>query len=897
MEEEDSYLSSFTSPVKRPEDPRMEEEEEDPLLPKFTTPIKLPENPFDFTPEFDKSSASSSPISPFLKTNSSSYPWISYNRSYDEPTGMGAALINLGNTCFLNAILQCFTHTVPFVQSLRSCHHPTPCDRSIEGFCVLCAMRDHVEHSLSSSGRKIEPSRFVYNIKLSSSFLRNRQEDAHEFLQSLLDKLDGCGVNLSVIEQSSFDQEESFVKKIFGGRLRSQVQCCSCGHCSDTFEPWNDLSLEIEDVDSLPTALESFTKVERIEDAKYTCENCKKEVLVVKKHLTLEKTPTVVAFHLKRFKSVGSYVEKIDKHVDYPLELDLLPYKSSQENTDVDSKYELYGVVVHSGISISSGHYYCFIRSSPQKWHKLNDAQVMTVTEELVLSQEAYILFYAKQGTPWFSTLMESQKQCVHTSPNSVLDDVHDCSTLPVEESNITRVEDDAEKIPAVLHAFCDELDKASENVEDCPQTPSPPKRNKFESVAEKGNEMPPSPEIYAKDPPEDSYTIPRGHLSLKKQTPSARVVDKSMEDSKRREAMRLTRSMPSSRAMKFQACMLGSLSEGPINKKRRRLTGGLGREKNSPSGMAMERPNTPFAFGLVPSPQQPNHDSSAPQPQPQPPADYPSLEPHPQQASYDSSAPQPQQPAGYPSLEPHPQQTSYDPRAPQPQQPGHPPMPMAPQPQQPGYAPLPGQPLPNPSPLPLTSGPISVIGQHFCAPYPIDLTIAEKSLSFGEGNFNVTDVNGNLLFQVKGVIFSFTDKRVLRDVAGNPLVTLRQKTLTAHRRWEVYRGESTELLFSVKKSSIIQFTTNLEVYLASNPTKDQCDFKIKGSWGERSCVVYHGNTKNILAQMHKKLNIQSVLFGKDQFGVTVYPHIDYAFIVSLIVILYEINMDRSGQD
>ncbi|PIA33943.1 hypothetical protein AQUCO_03900065v1 [Aquilegia coerulea] len=261
---------------------------------------------------------------------------------------------------------------------------------------------------------------------------------------------------------------------------------------------------------------------------------------------------------------------------------------------------------------------------------------------------------------------------------------------------------------------------------------------------------------------------------------------------------------------------------------------------------MAMDRPNdAPLAFDMAPHPQQP-----------------------PQQAGYAPMAPQPHEP-------------NYDPSA-----------------SQPGYPPYPGQPLPNPTPpLPLTSGPITVIGQQFCAPYPVDLTIAEKSMSIGEGNFTVTDVNGNIIFQVKGAMFSLFDKCVLRDVAGNPLVTLRQKTLTAHRRWEAYRGESTELLFSVKKSSIIQFATNLHVFLASNSSKDVCDFKIKGSWGERSCVVYQGNTENILAQMHKKHNIKSVLFGKDSFGVTVYPHIDYAFIVALIVILYEINMDRSGED
>lgn len=118
--------------------------------------------------------------------------------------------------------------------------------------------------------------------------------------------------------------------------LDFQLQCCNCGHCSDTYEPLIDLSLEIENVSNLPSALESFTKVEKIEDSetKFTCENCKEEVSL-EKQLMLDRAPSVAAFHLKRFKNYGSYVEKIDKHVEFPLELDLLPYIDDSQNNDV----------------------------------------------------------------------------------------------------------------------------------------------------------------------------------------------------------------------------------------------------------------------------------------------------------------------------------------------------------------------------------------------------------------------------------------------------------------------------------------------------------------------------------------------------------------------------------
>jgi uncharacterized protein YxjI len=43
---------------------------------------------------------------------------------------------------------------------------------------------------------------------------------------------------------------------------------------------------------------------------------------------------------------------------------------------------------------------------------------------------------------------------------------------------------------------------------------------------------------------------------------------------------------------------------------------------------------------------------------------------------------------------------------------------------------------------------------------------------------------------------------------------------------------------------------------------------------------------------MHKKLTVKSVLIGKDNFSVTIYPNVDYAFIVALVVILDGINHD-----
>ncbi|XP_008442344.1 protein LURP-one-related 10 [Cucumis melo] len=200
-------------------------------------------------------------------------------------------------------------------------------------------------------------------------------------------------------------------------------------------------------------------------------------------------------------------------------------------------------------------------------------------------------------------------------------------------------------------------------------------------------------------------------------------------------------------------------------------------------------------------------------------------------------------------------------------------------------------------APLP---NPVAVLGPQFIAPYPVDLRITKKLMTLAEGSFAVTDINGTLMFKVKGSVFSLRDRRVLLDAAGNPIITFMQKLISAHRTWYAYRGESTDsedLLFTVKKSSILQFKTQLDVILATNSSGSGCDFKIKGSLLERACTIYLGDGSFVIAQMHKEHTLQSIVLDKDTFGVLVYPNVDFAFIVALVVILFEINEDRSGDD
>ncbi|WOL19379.1 ubiquitin carboxyl-terminal hydrolase 23-like [Canna indica] len=306
---------------------------------------------------------------------------------------IGAGLANLGNTCFLNSVLQCLTYTEPFAAYLQSGKHKSSCNTA--GFCAMCALQNHVIAALQSSGKILSPSHLVKNLRCISRNFRNaRQEDAHEYMVNLLESMHKCCLPSGVPSESPSAYERSLVHKIFGGRLRSQVKCTQCSYSSSKFDPFLDLSLEINKADSLRKALAHFTTVEQLDGGQrqYQCQRCKEKVRALKQ-LTIHKAPYVLTIHLKRF---GSHIpgQKIDKRVDFEPTLDLKPFVSDEHGGEL--KYTLYGVLVHAGWSTHSGHYYCYVRTSSGMWHSLDDNQVRQVSEKTVLAQKAYMLFYVR---------------------------------------------------------------------------------------------------------------------------------------------------------------------------------------------------------------------------------------------------------------------------------------------------------------------------------------------------------------------------------------------------------------------------------------------------------------------------------------------------------------------
>uniref|UniRef100_A0A4W6E0X3 Ubiquitin carboxyl-terminal hydrolase n=1 Tax=Lates calcarifer TaxID=8187 RepID=A0A4W6E0X3_LATCA len=137
------------------------------------------------------------------------------------------------------------------------------------------------------------------------------------------------------------------------------------------------------------------------------------------KQMLISSPPPVLTLHLKRFQQNGYSICKVNRHVQFPLVLDLAPFCAvkCKNSTDGDTQilYSLYGIVEHSG-TMRSGHYTAYVKVRPESpkpssnglaaegdaepsrgsWFHISDTSVLPVSESKVQSCQAYLLFYER---------------------------------------------------------------------------------------------------------------------------------------------------------------------------------------------------------------------------------------------------------------------------------------------------------------------------------------------------------------------------------------------------------------------------------------------------------------------------------------------------------------------
>ncbi|KAI3452948.1 hypothetical protein Pfo_009611 [Paulownia fortunei] len=304
-------------------------------------------------------------------------------------------LVNCGNSCYANAVLQCLTCTKPLITYLlRQSHSRAGC---AQDWCLICELEQHVM-MLRESGGPLSPINILMHIRsLNSQIGYGSQEDAHEFLRLLVNSmqsicLEGLGEE-NVVDPRM--QDTTFIQHTFGGRLRSKVKCLRCHHESEQSENMMDLTLEIFGwVESLEDALTQFTSSEDLDgENMYRCGGCAAYVRAWKQ-LRIQEAPNILTIVLKRFQE-GNY-GKINKYITFPEMLDLIPFMMGTD--DIPPLYMLYAVVVHLDTSNASfsGHYISYVKDLQGNWFKVDDTEVYPVELSQVMSEGAYILFYMR---------------------------------------------------------------------------------------------------------------------------------------------------------------------------------------------------------------------------------------------------------------------------------------------------------------------------------------------------------------------------------------------------------------------------------------------------------------------------------------------------------------------
>ncbi|RDX84001.1 Ubiquitin carboxyl-terminal hydrolase 19, partial [Mucuna pruriens] len=315
--------------------------------------------------------------------------------NWDKPGFSPCGLLNCGNSCFANVVLQCLSFTRPLVAYLLEKGHHREC--SCNDWCFLCEFENHVQRARLSS-QAFSPMNILSRLpNIGGTLGYGRQEDAHEFMRFSIDTmqsvcLDEFGGEKAVPPNL---QETTLIQYIFGGRLQSEVICTKCDKISNQYENMMDLTVEIHgDAVSLEECLDQFTARERLDgENMYKCEGCKDYVKAWKR-LTVNCAPNILTIALKRFQS-GRF-GKLNKRVVFPETLNVSPYMS--EAGDGSDIYKLYAVVVHIDMLNASffGHYICYIKDFRGNWYRIDDLKVMTVELEEVLSQGAYMLLYSR---------------------------------------------------------------------------------------------------------------------------------------------------------------------------------------------------------------------------------------------------------------------------------------------------------------------------------------------------------------------------------------------------------------------------------------------------------------------------------------------------------------------